>query len=459
MKGSGSILRIAAASILALLAAATAAAQPLTVEDAVKLALANSSQAIRAEADVLDARGGLYWAYSRVLPQVSASFSRSMRDVKDSYSQQPIAGNLFDFGTLESSNYTNTPQVSGSWSVLDLSSIQDVRSALSGMKAARHQRSSARNDVVFNARRQFYEVVRQVRLADVAAEALKLARDDERRVRALYEVGSVSKSDLLKAQVRTAQSELDSLMANQAVTVQRIALARLLGLREAGMARVDTTLAIATSDYEEAAVLTEAAGSRPDLLAVEAELRAAKSNRTAARLARLPYLTVSGSAQFDSKSRGWSRDRGIDFGTGLPVEAEASTNSETDRSLSGSIALNWNIFDGFAMDSRNAAARARLLRAQEARDAMRRNLESEVHEALIGYHEAVKRRRVAERAIDSATESLKLTQQKYNVGSATILDLIDAQVQLQRAQSDGVSALVAIRVAEAQVDRVRGRGE
>jgi len=61
--------------------------------------------------------------------------------------------------------------------------------------------------------------------------------------------------------------------------------------------------------------------------------------------------------------------------------------------------------------------------------------------------------------VESASENLNLIQQKYNVGSATILDLIDAQVQLQRAASELVSALADIRVAEALVDRVRGTGE
>ena len=118
-----------------------------------------------------------------------------------------------------------------------------------------------------------------------------------------------------------------------------------------------------------------------------------------------------------------------------------------------------DLFDGFAMDARSAAARARLMRARDTRDALRRNLEGEVHQALLAYNEAVQRDQVARRALDSATESLKLTREKYNVGSATILELIDAQVQLQRAQSDGVSALAAIRVAEAQIDRARGRAE
>jgi outer membrane protein TolC len=82
-----------------------------------------------------------------------------------------------------------------------------------------------------------------------------------------------------------------------------------------------------------------------------------------------------------------------------------------------------------------------------------------VHQALLAYREAIARDQVARRALESATENLKLTQEKYNVGSATILDLIDAQVQLQRAQSDGVSALAAIHVAEAQLDRARGQGQ
>ena len=76
---------------------------------------------------------------------------------------------------------------------------------------------------------------------------------------------------------------------------------------------------------------------------------------------------------------------------------------------------------------------------------------------LIAYNEAVERERVSRRALDAATENVRLTQQKYNVGSSTILDLITAQVALARSQSDVVSALATMRVAEAAVERVRGR--
>ena len=90
-------------------------------------------------------------------------------------------------------------------------------------------------------------------------------------------------------------------------------------------------------------------------------------------------------------------------------------------------------------------------------DALQRNLESEVHRALLGYQEAIERTALASRTVESASENHNLVQQKYNVGSATILDLVDSQVQLQRAQSNLVSAMAAIRVAEAALDQVRGR--
>ena len=78
---------------------------------------------------------------------------------------------------------------------------------------------------------------------------------------------------------------------------------------------------------------------------------------------------------------------------------------------------------------------------------------------MLGHQEAVERERLARKTLESASENLNLVQQKYNVGSATILDLIDSQVQLQRAQSDLVTALAAIRVADATLARVRGRSE
>ena len=184
------------------------------------------------------------------------------------------------------------------------------------------------------------------------------------------------------------------------------------------------------------------------------DLKAANSALRAANLARMPYITVSGSAAYNPFQTSRSTVDSAGLGTTFLT---SSVRNETDRHLSGSVALNLDIFNGMSTESRIATARARVQRARDTREVLVRNLEGEVHQALLAHDEALEQNRLGQSAYESAAENLKLTQQKYNVGSATILELIDAQVQLQRAESDQVTALAALRVAEAQLDRVRGR--
>jgi outer membrane protein len=437
---------------------ASSAAETLTVDRAVQMALANNAQVVQAEASVLDARGGLYTSYSQMLPRLSADFSRSLYKEDHRSGSRAFAGFVVPGNTQDLEQYSSSPSVSASWTVLNLSSLTGLSSSRLGLKAAQLSRRAARQDVALDARRKYYEVVKAVQLAGVSSDALRLSRDNEHRVRALFEVGSVSRSDVLKAQVRTAQSELDSLGKHNQISQQRINLSTALGIDEGQLSDVDTVITFTAQDYDEGAVLAEAQKSRPDLMAAEAELKAARAGLRAANFARLPYLSVSGSADLNPKSS-FTTTTFDTVGVKLPKPIESSGRSELHRDYRADISITWNPFNGLATESGIAHARARLLRAQDSFGLLQRNLAGEVRQTLLTYREVVVGYNVAQRAIDSATENLKLTQQKYSVGSATILELIDAQVQLQQARSDGVSALAAIRVGEAQVDRVRGHAE
>ena len=436
---------------------------PLTADEAVKIALQKNSSVINAEASVLSARSGLWSAYSGVVPSVSGDYSIQNTKLDPNGDLQAIQfGSSTLFYRTRSFEQTNkSPSLSASWSVLDLSNWSQLSSARQSMRGARLSKQATRNDIALEARRRFYGVVRAIRLAEVASSSLKLARDDERRVKALYEVGSVSKSDLLKARVRTSQSQLDSLLSNHGIISARISLATLLTVPESDMADVDTTLSGSTRTFEMATVLSEAGAARPDLKASELNVRAAQAGLNAARFQRLPSVRLSGSLDYSTRTRTQSqRDFYTDStGTTLLGVGRQDTETKSDPSRSAALFLSIPIFDGFQTDSRIASARANLLHARATRDALVRSLEGEVRLTLLGYQEATEREDLARQTLASAAENLNLVQQKYNVGSATILDLIDSQVQLQRAQSDLVSALADIRVAEAAVDRVRGKAE
>jgi outer membrane protein len=456
-----------------------AAAQPvLTADDAVKMALRRNSQIVNADAAVLGARGALYGAYAGALPHLSAGLSRSGSRADKASGSSLVGSFVTPSATSDRESHTTTPQLQGSWQLLNLSAIAGVSSACAGLKASQFARQATRADVALATRQQFYEVVQATKLIGVASQALTLARDSERRVHVLFEVGSVSRSDVLQAQVQTAQSQLDSIGARQALLVQRDLLATQIGVEEAKLGEVDTVLAFTPRELDEGGLLSEAAANRPDLKAASLQLQAAKAGLMSARLGRLPYITVAGSAGYDISSAYSQKSYGTTAVYGPPYvhpggadstvhedliaevpTPETSGTSKIHRQYGASIALNWDFFDGLATDSRNATARAHLLAAQDAYDVLRRNLAGEVHEAALTYQQVLASEAVAEAAVASAAENMKLTQQKYNVGSATILDLITAEVALKRAQSQLVNALAAIRVAEARIDRVRGHAE
>src|SRR5207244_7692131 len=94
---------------------------PLTIDEAVKLALANNSQIIGAEASVLDAQSGIYHSYSGILPSISLDASRSMDRSIQTRGTRAVPGLVVppqprsDF-----ESYASAPRLSGSWTFLYL---------------------------------------------------------------------------------------------------------------------------------------------------------------------------------------------------------------------------------------------------------------------------------------------------------------------------------------------------
>ena len=115
---------------VAIVLATPAWTQPLSVERAVEMALRASSQSIDAEATVLDARGGLYSAYSGVLPRLSASLSRATSASEGQTGSQVFGSFVTPSTTSDRESYSTSPTLSGSCNVLNLSSLSGLSAAL-----------------------------------------------------------------------------------------------------------------------------------------------------------------------------------------------------------------------------------------------------------------------------------------------------------------------------------------
>ena len=431
------IRTIRAAAVLALLLAAPAVAQEgpargaITVDEAARRALAANHDLLSARENIESASGRKNQALQRYLPSISAGMGLQ-RTLDDSLFIAPgvktPVTNQNNYGIDYSLSQT----------LIDWSAFKSIQAANRNLDATKFDYQQARADIVLLAKQQYYTLLRAQLLAEVADSALIVSQQDLRRVQSLFDLGMVARGDVLKAQVRQSQSQLEVISTRNVVVLERARLAALMGQEPNDDLSAARDVTPTPAVVDSAAVFNEALANRNDLKAAEAALAASNANLGAAKAGYYP--TVRGAIRY-----GHNDPEGFDLG-------------EESRTRTGSVSVNIPIFESI-WGTKGAIQQSRAARNQAgyAYDKLRLDVQVEIREAVSTARQANEGLLVAQEQVGSAEEDLKLSQEKYNVGSGTILELIDAQVALVRARSNYVQALTQVRVAEAALERVRGR--
>jgi outer membrane protein TolC len=119
--------------------------------------------------------------------------------------------------------------------------------------------------------------------------------------------------------------------------------------------------------------------------------------------------------------------------------------------------LSWGIFDGFSREQQVTANRVSFNNARAAANDARNLTASEIKSAFFEIEQLREQKRVSQENVDAATEDLKITQEKYNLGAATILDLLNAQVSLKQAQVSLIQADFDLNLAVAKLENAMGK--
>ncbi|MGH7573304.1 MAG: TolC family protein, partial [Gemmatimonadota bacterium] len=246
-------------------------------------------------------------------------------------------------------------------------------------------------------------------------------------------VGTATRSDVLRAELETGNAEIALIDAETALRSSRLELGRQLGL-ESGAEPAEGALPESVPPLPALSDLVAWAMDRsPEVVASAAGLDAARAARWAAVGSYLPTLRASGGYDWLA----------IDF----PPD---------DRSWSLRLTASLPLFDNFGREAEIARASAdQRLAEAEARDAaigVRVTVENAANEI-----EAAERRTgIARRAVDLAREDLRVVEERYRIGSATILDLQASQVALAEAEIDVVRSRQGLGVAVASLESVLG---
>ncbi|MCI0330354.1 MAG: TolC family protein [candidate division Zixibacteria bacterium] len=420
--------------------AAEGAIKQLTLNDALSTALQKNFGYRKAEGNWEIAKADKTGAAGGLLPFVSASLSYgwTKRGPSSSFTQGLI--------TIEGSDQTTTTAnynlgLDIRQSVFDGgATFSDYKAASAAEAASRETFRSERQKLIFNVKNSYFSALKARKLLEVQEDVGKRAEEQLKIAQARYDLGSASLSEVLKAKVEFANAQLSRISAQADYQValaklnsdigenvnDSIELAEELGQPEAPALGFDEALLKAEKNH-------------PDLLASQENLKAADWRVQAGRAGLYPSLSLS--AGYGWNNRDFSR---------------VASLFDRDYQWRFGFSIDYNIFDRFSTYRSLKSAQARHSNARQDYLQARSTVALEVKQAFLDLAKAKQKVEVTNQQVESAEEDLNIEQEKYNLGAATILDLLKAQENYKQAKTGQVEALFDYNMAIAGLKKSIG---
>lgn len=431
---------LALASALAAPASAQEAPATEAAADTVRLSLAEAlavglnrnPQVNQAAAERSVAGAGVWSAWGNLLPQLSTQ-GQLQRSDQGSF---VLAGTEFESPTT----YTSAYQWDFTHSLLDsgrdLFRIREARAEVDRTAAAFDQTAlTTASDV----KTQYLTARRR------EAQTLLAAREVERRESHLelaqgrYEVGAVTRSDVLQARLSMNQGEVALLQARQEAEEARLALRRLLGgaLPDRPVT-LTTDFEVFEPDYDPAELVARALQGHPALRESRAAEEAGEARLWIARSAYLPTF------QFQ-----YSLARSIVDTT------EFSFSDWNDRNFYA-LSMNWRLFGRFDRYHQTSQANANLVVAREQERARALEIEEQARVAWSRLETAHATHEANRVAVELAAEDLRLGEARYETGTGSFVDLLDARVRALEAETNLIASTYDFYLALVGLERATG---
>jgi outer membrane protein len=434
MRQLGRYLVIGAAAA-ALGAPAALAAQQLevTIAEAVRRALDVQPAIIQARGDVRNAGANGRSAWGAFLPTVTTNASASRSNQA-----------RFDPNTTKTlpANYVYSGGLSASVDLFDgFRRLATVRGASASEDAASAGLVNQRYQVTVATQQLFYTALADEELVLVAQAQVERAKEELQISVNKFQAGAATRSDTLTSTVDLGNAQLSLLQAQANLATAQANLGRQVGVDRPARAVADSTFpALPDTAALRASVLETA----PVVSQADAQARAAGTQAWTARSQYWPTLTLSYN---DSRS-----------GTGSPTLPLFSgfKGIPNPEAVTWRFGLSWTLFNGFQREQAQVSASVAgdVARAQAAD--VRRQVNAQLTQQLAALFTASAQIRITSANVEAATEALRVQQERYRVGAATLLDLLTAEANLTQALVNRVQARYNYLIAHAQLEALVG---
>jgi outer membrane protein len=396
-------------------------AETLTLNQCIATALKNNPQVLNADGVAQAGQAGYMAARSGYLPQATLQ-SQAQKNgdaavpagtASESYSANlQLQQLLFDFGKTPARTAAGRKQ----WEAAALDSASIVQ------------------NIILNAALAYYAYVEAKAINSVAEESYKLAQTHLVQAQTLMTAGRGVRFDVVKAEVDCANARLAMVKTKNGVETSRLQLENAMGVKLPPAEIATDSLVFVPENISADMACSTALRQRPEMLAANSRVQAARLQAASAGYARWPVLNATGAYGYKA--------------TDLQTQWKDSWSAGLNLSLP--------LFTGQALQSSIELAEGNLKQSLSLELSTRQTVLLDVSQQLAALSEAQERIAISAKAAEQAELALTLAQERFALGNGGSLEVSDSEVSLANTKIVRIQALCDYARAQARLRRAMG---
>ena len=414
--------------------------ESLSLDDCIQIALTNK-EALKASAlDLESSRQSVKGSYSNILPSLILSGSLS----ESSFPQQeggynPTTGEI-TLGSI-SNLKSSSAGISLSQNIYDGGRWwNNIAQSKNNYKITEQFNRQVKTNIIREVHRNYFNYLKSLQLLDVSQSNLNSSQQQLALTKQRFDLGSARKTDLLKAEVRYGQARVDVVNNEAVLNNAFLSLKNAMGIVRTSrdfIVNDDVFFLDTIPNFENA--FESIQKYNPSVLAKKNQITNAEFNEKLAKGSRLPNISATASYSGNSE----------DFQS---LSDEWDQNWRMNTSLSFSVP----IYTGNTLSTTIQQAKLNVRKQESEYLTQLQDLSVQLQlilDQLNYYNEVIP---INERVLASAVEDVKLVQERYSLGSASILEVLDAQVSLVSARSSLIRSKYDSMIEQASLKAILG---
>ena len=401
-------------------------AKPLTLEEAIRVALANNREILVAKEKVEEAKQRTKEAKAGYFPTINLGGTYTRLNEAPSMS-------IPDYGSVEmgkADNYLSKLSVNQPLYTSGRLNYANKGASLYYQKLQEDLKNT-QNKITFQVKKAFYGVLLAQENVEVTEKALDQAKRHLSVVEDFFKVGVVSRFDLLRTRVEVANLKPDLIQARNNLRLSQESLANLLFLPSASL-KLEGELSFEPLKIILEEVIDKALKERSDLRSFKLQKEMSEVALKLAEVENKPTLALVGNYQYQNPSGGkdeWGEEWNLNLVLSIPF------------------------FDGWANRARAAQRRSQIKQIDLSLQQLEAGIDLEVKKAFWDLEASEGRIYAQEKNIEQAEEALSIAEVRYKSGAITNLEVLDAQLALTRVRLGYLKALYDNNVAMAELEK------